>query len=75
MSVPTRRLTLSDIRFKVMRAVQGLSRATLRDLAGKPDKRAAAIEATAEAVIERLKECEFSEPDVKSKDFGDLNPR
>lgn len=70
-----RRVAPSEIRFEVKRALQELSRSTLRDWAGKPDKREAAIDQATDAVMERLKECEISAPDVKPLDFGDMGRR
>ena len=73
MSVPMRRVSLSALRFQVKRAIQGLSRGTLRDLAGKPDRREEAIDLATDAVMVRVEGWEFSEPDLKPMDFADMD--
>ena len=67
------RLSVTEIRFQIKRALQDLSRGTLRDLAGKPIVRERALDVATDAVAARFNECEVIAPDVKPMDFGDMN--
>jgi hypothetical protein len=66
------RLSVSEIRFQIKRALQELSRGTLRDLAGKPVVRERALDVATDAVAERFTGCEVISPDVKPMDFRDM---
>ena len=67
------RLSVSEIRFQIKRALQELSRGTIRDLAGKPFARERALDIATDAVAERFKACEVIAPEEKPMDFGDMN--
>ncbi|QAY77939.1 hypothetical protein [Sphingosinicella sp. BN140058] len=70
-----RRISPSDFRFRIKRALQELSRSTIRDLVGKPDKREQALDVATEAVAERFAGCEVQESDPRRMDFGDMKNR
>jgi hypothetical protein len=69
------RLSVSEIRFQIKRALQELSRGTIRDLAGKPLARERALDIATNAVAERFVQCEVIAPDTKPLDFAEMNPR
>lgn len=67
-----RRISPSDLRFRIKRALQELTRSTIRDLVGKPDKREQALDVATEAVAERFAGCEVHEEESKRMDFADM---
>ena len=66
-----RRISLQELRFSLKFALGQLSRALLRDLAGKPDRREAALDRAADALVHRLRDHEVYGPVQDSDmDFG-----
>lgn len=66
------RLSVNDIRFQIKRALQELSRGTIRDLAGNPLARERALNVATDAVATRFERCEVIAPDVKPQDFAEM---
>ena len=70
-----RRVALSEIRFQIKPALQGLSRSTMRGLVVEPAKAGTAIEVTTDAVMPRVTACESSTAKVRPLDFGKMEIR
>lgn len=68
-AMPT--LTPEQLRFELLRGLQSLSRSTLNDLAGKPDKRERALSIAANELAQRFSGYTVTAPDPHpGMDFG-----
>ena len=58
-----RKVPPSELRFQLLRGLQQIPQSTLRDLAGAPDKRSAALESAADTLMARMHDKEVFGPD------------
>ncbi len=59
-----RKLPKSEVRFQLLHGLQQIPRSTLRDLAGSPDKREAALQRAADTLMTRMEGKEVFGPDA-----------
>jgi hypothetical protein len=70
------RLTESELRFEIRRALQGLPRSVLRDMLGKPDAHERGLSAAVEVLYARFAPLDVLAPEPQAgMDFGAMKNR
>jgi hypothetical protein len=65
-------LSNDALRFELLRGLQSLPRAIVRDLAGKPEAREKALAAAALILLGRFEGCQVMRDERKALDFADM---